>query len=145
MPFADPDRQREYNRDLFRNRYQQDAEFREKEKFRKGKEHGWFGRTREETLARLEARRRPDQVLKPINELLKAGKFWHGAKLRAILLSCSQHKFPAKKVEDQWYSSLAAIRWFIWQSANEAARSYWREDYSVPRRPRFWRASHLVR
>ena len=35
MPYADPDRQREYNRILARTRYQQDAEFRADEALRK--------------------------------------------------------------------------------------------------------------
>jgi len=54
MPYADPDRQREYNRILARNRYQQDAEFRADEALRK---RLWYYKNQLEILERKKVRR----------------------------------------------------------------------------------------
>jgi hypothetical protein len=53
MPFADPGDYRDYHRNLFWNRYQNDPEFREDEAARKAR---WYAQKREEILARMKVR-----------------------------------------------------------------------------------------
>jgi hypothetical protein len=50
MPYADPDVQREFNRQLFAVRYRTDPEFREDESYRKAK---WYQKHRERVIAHV--------------------------------------------------------------------------------------------
>jgi hypothetical protein len=59
MPYADPDRQREFNRNLFYVRYHTDPEFREAESYRK---HVWYEKHRERVIAHVrESRKKSDR------------------------------------------------------------------------------------
>jgi hypothetical protein len=56
MPYADPDVQREFNRQLFAVRYHTDPEFREAESYRKAR---WYEKHRERVIAHVrEARKK---------------------------------------------------------------------------------------
>ena len=55
MPYADPDQQREFNRELFNRRYNSDPEFREAEAFRKAR---WYQTHRERILSRVRERQK---------------------------------------------------------------------------------------
>lgn len=54
IPYADPDRQREFNRNLYRNRYQQDPEFRASEALRKGE---WYLKHQPEIIEKYRLKR----------------------------------------------------------------------------------------
>jgi hypothetical protein len=65
MPYADPDVQREFNRQLFATRYRTDPEFREAEAFRKAK---WYEKNRERVIARVrEARKKSRRKKRLLN------------------------------------------------------------------------------
>ena len=126
MPYADPDRKREYMREYQRNRYQNDPEVREDEAWRKAR---WYGKNREDILARYRQKR--GQIL-PIAALIRGGKFPSSVRLRTVLLWCTQCKLPAVKLDGHWHSSPQAVRWFCWQGASDLFRTL----YRAPRAPR---------
>jgi hypothetical protein len=55
MPYADPDVQREFNRQLFYVRYKTDPEFREAESYRKAR---WYEKHRERVIAHVRESRK---------------------------------------------------------------------------------------
>ena len=55
MPYADPDLQREFNRQLFAVRYHTDPEFREAESYRKAR---WYQKHRERVIAHVRESRK---------------------------------------------------------------------------------------
>jgi len=55
MPYADPDVQREFNRQLFAVRYRTDPEFREAESYRKAV---WYQKHRERVIAHVRESRK---------------------------------------------------------------------------------------
>jgi hypothetical protein len=67
MPYADPDRQREYNRILARTRYQQDAEFRADEALRK---RIWYYKHQLEILERKKLWYQRNKILQKLIDLI---------------------------------------------------------------------------
>lgn len=59
MPYADPDVQREFNRQLFYVRYRTDPDFREAESYRKAR---WYEKNREKILEKISASRKKSSV-----------------------------------------------------------------------------------
>lgn len=55
MPYADPDVQREFNRQLFAIRYKTDPEFREAEAYRKAR---WYEKHRDRVIAHVRESRK---------------------------------------------------------------------------------------
>jgi hypothetical protein len=55
MPYADPDVQREFNRQLFAVRYRTDPEFRETESYRKAQ---WYKKHRDRVIAHVRKSRK---------------------------------------------------------------------------------------
>ncbi len=63
MPYADPDVQREFHRQLFYVRYRTDPDFREAESYRKAR---WYQKNREKILEKITAtQKKSDDFLAP--------------------------------------------------------------------------------
>jgi hypothetical protein len=60
MPYADPDVQREFNRQLFATRYKTDPEFREAESYRKAR---WYEKHRDRVIAHVRESRKKSTPL----------------------------------------------------------------------------------
>jgi hypothetical protein len=129
-PYADPEQQRQWQRDHYRRRYQDDSKFREFEAERK---KPWYQKHKERISGEKGNRGRR---LKLVVELFEGGYgLEQFATLRTWLRWCSQRKIPALKRQGQWYTSIEAINWYIWKCGNEAFRKL----YRAPRKPWFAR------
>jgi hypothetical protein len=61
--------------------------------------------------------------LKSIRQLFKEGVFPPEAKLRTILKLCYRQKFPCVRIANEWHSTEAAVRAWIWDHATPAFRN----------------------
>jgi len=62
------------------------------------------------------------EELKPIRQLFKEGKFPPDAKLRTILKLCYARKFPCVRFANEWHSTEAAVRAYVWDHATPSFR-----------------------
>jgi hypothetical protein len=60
--------------------------------------------------------------LKPIAKLHAEGKFPPKMKLRHIKNLCYARQFPCVKIRNEWHSTEAAIRSWLWDHATPAFR-----------------------
>jgi hypothetical protein len=60
--------------------------------------------------------------LKPIRQLFKEGVFPQEAKLRTVLKLCYARNFPCVRIGNEWHSTEAAVRAWVWDHATPAFR-----------------------
>jgi hypothetical protein len=60
--------------------------------------------------------------VKPIRQLFSEGKFPPTMKLKHILELCTWSQFPAVKINNEWHTTEAHIRYWVWKQANKPFR-----------------------